>query len=146
MGSETSSETKAMVVALHGQRLSYKQISEQLLSLGTHIHYKTIGRLIRKEGTDGIGWAKSAKRLPPQNLPSVRTKNTIRKVERAILKKRPDSQRQLARKLGCSRSTVAKIINQDLGLDARKKKKLHHLTDAQKKQSSLVSSEHKKNR
>ncbi|GAV04942.1 hypothetical protein RvY_15142 [Ramazzottius varieornatus] len=80
-----------MVKALHTERLSYKEISKRLTSLGTPIHYKTIGRLIREEGKKQIGWTKPEKQLPPQNLPSVRSKDTIKKVKKAILKKSPDS-------------------------------------------------------
>ncbi|GAV00504.1 hypothetical protein RvY_11343 [Ramazzottius varieornatus] len=67
----------------------------------------------------------------------MRSKDNIRRVENSVLKKNPDSQRKLARKLGCSQRTVGRIIHEDLGLNARKKKKVHHLTEAQKKQRCL---------
>ncbi|GAV06359.1 hypothetical protein RvY_16368 [Ramazzottius varieornatus] len=93
-----------------------------------------MGKLIKKEGQKQIGWARPEKKLPPQNLPTVRTRNNIRKVKKAVLKKNPDSRRKLARKLGCSYYTVGQIIRQDLGLVARKKTKVNHLTAAQKEQ------------
>ncbi|GAU89632.1 hypothetical protein RvY_02162 [Ramazzottius varieornatus] len=110
-------------MALHTERLSYKQISSRLADLGTPIHYKMIGKLINEEGKKQIGWAKPARRLPPQNLPTVRTKDTIKKVKRAVLKTHPDSHRKLSHKLGCSLGAVSNIIHRDLGLNARKKKK-----------------------
>ncbi|GAV02885.1 hypothetical protein RvY_13392 [Ramazzottius varieornatus] len=100
-------------------------------TLENPIHYKTIGKLIREEETKEVGWAKHARRLPPPNLSLVRTKYNIRKVKKAVLKK---NRTLSARKLRCSLDTVSKIIHQDLGLDVRKKKKVHHLNEAQKKQ------------
>ncbi|GAU97074.1 hypothetical protein RvY_08433 [Ramazzottius varieornatus] len=123
MAPETSSKTKAMVVAW-----------DRLLEHGILLHRKTVSKILKDEETKRNGWTKPPKRLSAQFLPSVRTKANIRKVKKAVLKKIPDSQRKLARKLGCSVGSVSKIVHENLGLKVRKKTKVNHLTDVQKKQ------------
>ncbi|GAU89144.1 hypothetical protein RvY_01728 [Ramazzottius varieornatus] len=134
MAPETSSETKAMVVAWGSERLSHQKISDRLLEHGILLHRKTVSKILKEEEMKRNGWTKPPKRLPAQCLPSVRTKANIRKVKKAVLEKIPDSQRKLARKLGCSVGSVSKIVHENLGVKVRKKTKVHHLTDVQKKQ------------
>ncbi|GAU97102.1 hypothetical protein RvY_08455 [Ramazzottius varieornatus] len=134
MAPETSSKTKAMVVAWGAERLSHQKISDRLLEHGVLLHRKTVSKILKDEETKRNGWTKPPKRLSAQFLPSVRTKANIRKVKKAVLKKIPDSQRKLARKLGCSVGSVSKIVHENLGLKVRKKTNVHHLTDVQKKQ------------
>ncbi|GAV06718.1 hypothetical protein RvY_16659 [Ramazzottius varieornatus] len=134
MAAETSSETKAMVVAWGAERLSHQKISDRHLEHGILLHRKTVSKRLKEEEMKRNGWTKPPKRLPAQCLPSVRTKANIRKVKKTVLKKIPNSQRKLARKLERSVGSANKIIHENLGLKLRKKTKVHHLTDVQKKQ------------
>ncbi|GAU92892.1 hypothetical protein RvY_04913 [Ramazzottius varieornatus] len=115
----------------------YYNICDRKIKFVTEKYLKeqeTVSKILKEEEMKRNGWTKPPKRLPAQCLPSVRTQANIRKVKKAVLKKIPDSQRKLARKLGCSVGSVSKIVYENLGLKVRKKTKVDHLTDVQKKQ------------
>ena len=134
MPAESLSEVKAVVVALRAQHLSYPKIVESLSDQGFKLSYSTVEKYCKEEEKKKAGWIKPRKRISAQNLPSVRTKAVINKVKHAVLKRNLDSIRRLSRKLKVSHTTVNKIIHKDLGLEVRKKKKVHTLTDVMKEQ------------
>ncbi|GAV01008.1 hypothetical protein RvY_11786 [Ramazzottius varieornatus] len=62
------------------------------------------------------------------------TQDNVNKVKKAVVKKNPDSLQKIAKKLQVSIRSVGRMIHQNLGLEVRKKRKPHDLTEAQKKQ------------
>ena len=134
MPSETPFEIKSLVVALRAQHFSYPKIVESLSAQGIVLSYWAVKKCCTEESEKQKGWTKPAKRLAPQNLPSARTKDIIKKVKKAVLKQNPESSRKISRKLQVSYGTVSNIIHGNLGLVVRKKKRVHSLTDVQKKQ------------
>ena len=134
MPSETPFEIKSSVVALRAQHFSYPKIVESLSAQEIVLSYWAVNKYCTEESEKQKGWTKPAKRLAPQNLPSARTKDIIKKVKKAVLKQNPESSRKISRKLQVSYGTVSNIIHGNLGLVVRKKKRVHSLTDVQKKQ------------
>ena len=139
MTSRISSEVRAMVSTLRAQHFSYPKILECLASQGVKLSYSSVKRLCTEEKKTQAGWTKPAKRLAPQNLPSVRTKQNIAKVKNAVLKKNPEAFRKLSRKLEMSVRSVGRIIHENLGLEVRKEQRVHMLTDTMKKQRYSMS-------
>lgn len=64
---------------------------------------------------------------------TVRTPGVIKKVRERMRRKGRRSVKKMAKELKISRRTLGRIINEDLGLKAYKRKKIHALTIAQKK-------------
>ena len=63
---------------------------------------------------------------------TIRTKAAIRKIKRQLNRRKPLSSRKLARELGISRSSVQRILNNDLELQTYKMQKEPLLTDEHK--------------
>ena len=73
----------------------------------------------------------SKKQSKTPGTPLVRTKSLVNKVAKDIDCADPTRQRDLVRKYGVSKTTVAHIISVDLGIKYKKKQKTHKLTDKQ---------------
>ncbi|GAV04158.1 hypothetical protein RvY_14478-1 [Ramazzottius varieornatus] len=134
MPAKTSFETSSLVIALRDQGFTYPKISESLASQGFSLSRRTVLKICQEKEKERNGWTNLAKRLPPQNLPSACTQDNVNKVKKAVVKKNPDSLQKIAKKLQVSIRSVGRMIHQNLGLEVRKKRKLHDLTEAQKKQ------------
>ena len=90
-------------------------------------------KLIRKIDSTGT----SARRPGSGRRRTVRTLDNINGVEELVLSQDGNpqthsTQRQIARELGISRSSVNNIVKQDLRLKCLKKRKAHELTEANK--------------
>lgn len=68
---------------------------------------------------------------------TARIPNAVRKVRDRIRRNRRRSQRKLATALGTSRSTIRRILGSDLGCKPYKRRKVHGLSAAQKKQRRI---------
>jgi transposase len=68
---------------------------------------------------------------------TARIRNAVRKIGMRIRRNRRRSHRKLAAALGTSRSTIRRILEFDLGLKAYKRRKVHGLSIAQKKQRRI---------
>ncbi|XP_055329967.1 uncharacterized protein LOC129582479 [Paramacrobiotus metropolitanus] len=134
MPRETAPEAKASVVALLSEGLSLRKIQERLLTLGIVISKSTVSNISHEQKRIAAGWTKPAKRLGAQNLPSSRTKPVIAKVKKAVSRQNPETQTRIAKRLGIARSTMQKILSENLQLKRRKKRKVHVLTEKQKQQ------------
>lgn len=134
MTSRISFEVKATVIALRAQHFSYPKILESLSAQGIQPSYSTVERLCTEEEKRRDGWTKPEKRLAPQNLPSVRSKENINKVKKALLKRNPEALRKVSCKPAVSLSTIGRIVHENLGLKVRKKQRVHILTDIMKQQ------------
>ncbi|CAM4782320.1 unnamed protein product [Rotaria magnacalcarata] len=119
-----------------------KEIQELVLRLyndgcdGNEIH-KSLRGLISKRTI--FYWLKSIKATdtiqlqgPPGCPMLVRSKGLIQKVKHRLSNKKPISARSLAKKLNVSRSTVRRIIKDDLGYKAFVKRVAPKLTEKQK--------------
>ncbi|OWA53144.1 hypothetical protein BV898_17579 [Hypsibius exemplaris] len=75
------------------------------------------------------GIEKPARRLGPQCLPSVRSKENIQKVEKLVNLPDPYTHSSISKQLGLSEKTVRRIIKHDLDGKVRSKSKPHALSD-----------------
>ena len=70
---------------------------------------------------------------PPGPIRTVRTKNVISKVKKRFQRKARQRVRKMARDLGISKTSLVRIVTEDLGLHAYRVNVQPKLTDAQKK-------------
>lgn len=120
-------EKRAAIKLYHDKGFQPSEIIKQLnlLSIGRSLVYRTVKRL-RETG--------STKDRPRSGRPrSARTPALKKKVYQRIYKNPRRSARKLARQLNTSRSTIRRIIDEDLGLHPYKKRKVPGLTAAKKK-------------
>jgi hypothetical protein len=96
MPSPISSETRAAILALHANSLSYNQISNTLSNTETPASKTTVIKTIKEFKLRQQGIVKPAKKLGTQNLPSVRTPAFIRKVKNLVDRADPFTIRQIA--------------------------------------------------
>jgi methylphosphotriester-DNA--protein-cysteine methyltransferase len=134
MPPQTSSEVRAAILAHHHHGLSGQKIVDQLKNTGVFSSKSTVNRIIKEFYLEQSGVTKPAKRLATQCSPVKRTKDLIRKVDRITNKANPPSQRQLAERYGVSRSTIRRILKDDLGAELRRKRKTHALSNKQVQQ------------
>ena len=126
-----SLEIKSAILALNSPSKSCRKIAKILLDKGTPVSKQTVNRVLRSVSLETIGIQKPAKRLATQNLPSIRTASLIQKVKKAIFVANPPSLNQLAKTYSVAKSTIHKIIHQDIRAVKRCKTKTHSLSDAQ---------------
>jgi len=116
-----------IALRLHEQGLSCRQISNQLTGEASKT---TINDWIKRYHNSG----KIGLKRPPGAKRTKRTKKLIQRVKKGILqKKTKKSARQLAKSLNVSRTTIRRVIKDDLGLKSYVKRVAPKLTDAQKK-------------
>lgn len=68
-----------------------------------------------------------------QSTRSKRTKHLVKLVSAEIKRENPPTQTKLAIKHKCALSTINNIIHKGLNLNTRSKKRVHRLTESQKK-------------
>jgi methylphosphotriester-DNA--protein-cysteine methyltransferase len=134
MPAQTSSEVRAAILAHHHHGLSGQKIVDQLKNTGIFSSKSTVNRIVKEFYLDQSGVIKPAKRLATQCSPVKRTKELIRKVDRITNKANPPTQRQLAERYGVSRSTIRRILKDDLGAELMRKRKTHALSNKQAQQ------------
>lgn len=120
-----NSDIQNLVLRLHEQKMSNRQISKHLCNQVSHT---TINRWIKIKNNHGkiLRIKKSTRKRP------VRTKKLIKRVNDCILsKKQPKSTRKLSKKLNVSRTTIQRIIKKDLGLKSYKKRVIPKVTTVQ---------------
>ena len=131
MAPKTELLTEGRVIQLLDLHFSYASIIRQLEKSGIIINIKAVTRISFEYEQRENGATPMEKTIRPQNLPKVRSPGNITKVATSLKRKDPPTQRQLATQLGCSVSTISKIIHENLDLSVRKKRKTHHLTEKQ---------------
>lgn len=131
------SETRSMVLALRPEGLSHQKISDRLKALGVGVSAKSVGRILERDAKKKSGNPSPRKRLPKHQVPSVRTKRIIKKVDKLISSPNPPTQREIGRRLGISEGSVRNILKKDLEADQMKKTKVHQLTDKMGEQRLL---------
>lgn len=122
-----SLDLQKVVLRLHEQGLSGRQISNQLTG---EVSKTTVNQWIKLRRQFG----ELSLRSPPSPKRTKRTKRLVQKVKQNLVRsKNPKSARQLAKSLNVSRSTVRRVIKEDLGYKSYVKRVAPKLTDAQKK-------------
>ena len=122
-----SLELQCVVLRLHEQSLSGRQISNQLMGEVSKTTVNEWIKLCCKFGEISL-------RSPPDPKRTKRTKRLVPKVKQHIVRsKKQKSARQLAKSLNVSRSTVRRVIKEDLGYKYYVKRVAPKLTDSQKK-------------
>ena len=121
--------TIQLVRLRHGDGKSSAKIAEELIALGHNIKPSTVRSYVRIYEDEEKGVIRPEKKLPPQNTPFVRTKPFLKKLKRLISPPSSPYQSELANKLGCSRRTVERALNQNLQVKRRKKKKTHDVSE-----------------
>ncbi|OQV19178.1 hypothetical protein BV898_06815 [Hypsibius exemplaris] len=114
MPAKTSSEARAAILALHGIGLTSRKIVEALKKQNYSVSKSTVTSVVRDLRNAEAGIVKPPRRIPPQNLPSVRTKDLIGKVKKEIRKSGQLTKRQIAKKYEVSVNTICRIIKHDL--------------------------------
>ena len=137
MPAKINSETEAAILALHQNGVSRRKISSTLSSTNTPACTSVVSRVIKEFQLERSGHIKPEKKLPAQNMRTVRTPAMIQKVKNLVHRPDPYSQRQISQQLGISARTVRRIIRQDLAGVLRHKRKTHMLSDKQVSQRLL---------
>lgn len=117
-------ELEGGVLALHSLDFSCRDIVA---------HYKTLGISIGKTAVNNIVRGRGQRRVAKTNgqpfkqrrRRTVRTREFISKVARECKKEDPPTQDDIAKKLKCTKSSVFRVIHQDLAKQKRKKTKVH---------------------
>jgi AraC-like DNA-binding protein len=122
---------RAAILAHHQHGMSSRKIPGALLEMGMTASKTTALRVIRKFKLENQGVAKPVKRLGTQCLPSKRTKDLIRKVDRATDKADPPTLKQLAQRYEVSQPTIQRILKDNLGAELRRKTRTHALSNEQ---------------
>lgn len=117
---------RELIIDLYLKNTRPCEILKKLKHIGVNERFifRTIKRY-KRTGTNEI----SQKHGP---LPTVRTKKMIKRVRERIRRNPSQSGRLMARDLNISQTTFRTIVNQDLGLKAYKKQRVHGLTEKQK--------------
>jgi hypothetical protein len=134
MVAQTSSEVRATILAHHHHGLSRQKIVDQLKNTRVFSSKSTVNRIVKEFYLEQSGFSEPAKRLATHCSPVKRTKDLIRKVDRITNKANPPPQRQLAERYGVSRSTIRRILKDDLVAKLRRKRKTHALSNKQVQQ------------
>jgi transposase len=134
MPAKISSEIRAAILAHHQHGLSCRKIISVLTDFKPTPSRATVARVIREYQLERQGIVKGPKSLGPQNLPSKRTKELVRKIDKATDKANPPTQKQLAQRYEVSASTIRRILNEDIGAKLRKKCRTHALSNKQAQQ------------
>lgn len=126
-------KVEGMILEFSKCNLTIRAIKEKLKNENIQVSIGTICHVL-----NGIGKTRKARakneEIPKQIHPRPqRNKVMLQKLDKIIRKKSPPSQRSAARKLNVSLATVNRAIHQDLSLLTRKKRKVHRLNAAQKK-------------
>ena len=123
-----SEKVETQVTTLSKVGWSYEKIKSEVEKDGIDISTKTIGRIINSVGITRQA-ALAGQEKPKNQYPCTkRTPAMVKKIGSMVKGENPATQRAIASETGLSLATVNKVIHQDLGLDKRKKYKVHRLT------------------
>jgi hypothetical protein len=121
-----SLDLQNVVLRLHEQGLSSREISNQLVG---QVGKTTINRWLKMYNDSGKITLKS----PPGPKRTIRTKKLVQQIKQHLLRsKKKKSARKLAKSLNLSRTTVQRVIRDDIGFKSYIKRIAPKLTDPQK--------------
>jgi len=127
-----SHEIEAMIKILSKNHYSYKMIIEALKREGHKVSKCGISRVLNSIGRRRVA-AMNAEKFGVFRERKVRTRNTIKAVEKLVNCENPSTYRVIQKKMPCSLRTINRIIHEDLALKTRRKKKVHRLKPQDKK-------------
>lgn len=126
-----SAEVEGRIKQLASEGWSNRVISKMLKNSGFLISQKTISNVINGSGKRRLALKENTEFVHNRSRPK-RTKETIKKVAMAIRNENPPTQTSMAKQMNTSRSTINRIIHEDLDHKTRKKSKVHKLTENHK--------------
>ena len=121
------SELRRKIIQEHQAGKTNKQIRQDLFEF--NVNRKFIYRVIKRFNETG----ELENRKSSGRSRTVRTPEKIKVIRERIRRNPTRSARKLAKETNTSRSTIQRILHEDLRLCPFKKRKVHGLTDAQKK-------------
>ena len=121
-----SLELQNIVLRLHDQGLSTRQISNQLVD---QVSKTTVNRWVKMYRESG----KISFKTPLGRKRTIRTKKLVQQVKKYLVKdKRKKSVRKIAKSLNVSRTTIQRVVKSDLGYKSYIKRVSPKLTEMQK--------------
>lgn len=124
------SDIEASVLTLHSLKFSQRAIQTHLRRRGTRISVSAVHSIVH-----GFGKRREAKargeQFKSKGNRTVRTERAIRIVKKACEKENPPTHQYLATRMSCSKSSVNRMIHEDLRKKKRKKPAVHPLTEIQ---------------
>ena len=124
-------EVVGAIMVLDHVGYSRQEISNILKERNINVIKSGVHHTIVRKKLESSGKKKSVKRLTNPGTPKVRERAVIAKVKNGVKGGNPKTQRQLARKLKVSQTTIHRIIHQDLEGVLRKKHRVLALSDKQ---------------
>ena len=121
------SELRKVILQKHQAGKTNKQICQELSEF--HVSRWMVYRTLRRFRETG----KLSDRKRTGRPRSVRTRQKIKVVKERVRRNPARSIRKMAKDLNISECTMRRILHEDLGLRAFKKRKVHGLTETQKK-------------
>jgi DNA invertase Pin-like site-specific DNA recombinase len=135
-----SAELRGRILDLGAQKYSSLMISKELGMQNFSVSQSTVSKIL-KNYTNGDGNpAISGSLTKKKRRPDIRTPGVIKKVRNFIAFDNPPTQREMARRVGASQSTIHRIIHQNLNSKKKVKVKVHHLDErmiVQRKERAL---------
>ena len=110
MPAEIYSDTKSVIIALLPEGHSMPEIQKKLKLLGKPASLRTIERVAQRNRLQQQGITPAKKKLPAHQLPVACCKSNIKIVDDWIKDPNPPTQREIARRLGISVSSVWRIF------------------------------------
>ena len=118
-----SLELQNIVLRLHDQGLSTRQISNQLVD---QVSKTTVNRWVKMYRESG----KISFKTPSGRKRTIRTKKLVQQVKKYLVKdKRKKSVRKIAKSLNVSRTTIQRVVKSDLGYKSYIKRVAPKLTE-----------------
>ena len=130
MPKKISLELEGYIRGLCDTGLSQRDIVQHLSKRNVSINQSTISRIKNNVGMEREHRSKGKIYTQRRDRP-IRTKSMVAKVRRIVTKENPPKKQQLADKLGLSRRTLSRIIQEDCHLELRSKRNVLTLTDKQ---------------
>ncbi|UYV67703.1 hypothetical protein LAZ67_5001650 [Cordylochernes scorpioides] len=130
---------RGYILGLSRAILTYLDIIKICKQDDINISKKGIYNIIHDKNIKFLFKAPTEKWTKDYHPISVRTPATVKKVKKYITKENPMPQRDIAKLIGTSVSTINKIINKDLGLKATKKHAVHKLFQSHIRQRHTIS-------
>ena len=126
-------EVDLLVKTLSESGFTDKEIIDGLLTRGITISRRTISNIKNQIGKQRQALAENREIPAIVRAPKVRTKQTIAKIKKMVVKEDPESYRNIQKRYPMSLKTINRVIHEDLNLGKRTKSRVHRLNDKQKK-------------
>lgn len=137
-------EVESTIKTLSKLKYSYSQIIKHLKSWGHSVSKKGITNVLKNRGKKRQALAEGPTPPPRRSRRKVLTQAVLRKIDLVTSKDNPPTQRQIARQVKVSQSSVNRAIK-ILNKKVRRKPRVHQLTEKHKKNRRLTCKQFYKN-